>query len=307
MTFWTYRFPFRLDEGQYLVEMPIGLTTLETRLMRDGRQLASDFSDIMQPGGIRRHRMCCTLADGRRLEVEAGFVDWRRAAISVRVDGVLVHESHPGREIRVPGLVEGGSKALASAEAEFAREREEQAAQWARNKHSFYVDLAIGALFFVLVQLTDDLPLSALVTAGAGLLVALAQRFVKVDLLGGLAMFGIVMLLVSAGFSWVFDSDWAVKMKSTILGVLVATLTLLDAIFRQGRYFGARLLRYMPQPMDAGRLAGGLGVLGLAMAGINWVFAEFASLDAWLYYTSFGDVALSLLLMFAVMRFARTG
>jgi intracellular septation protein A len=159
----------------------------------------------------------------------------------------------------------------------------------------------------VLVKATDDLPLSALVTAGAGLAVVVVQRFVKVDLLGGLALFGIVMLLVSAGFSWFFDDDWAVKMKSTILGLLVATITLSDAIFRKGRYFGARLLRYMPQPMDAQRLAGGLGVLGLVMAGVNWLFAEFTSQDTWLYYTSFGDFFLTVALMFAVMRYARTG
>ncbi|MBM4198892.1 MAG: hypothetical protein FJ198_04285, partial [Gammaproteobacteria bacterium] len=100
------------------------------------------------------------------------------------------------------------------------------AEQFARNKYSIGVDLAIGALFFILVKLTDDLTLSALVTAGAGLAAVVAQRFVKVDLLGGLAIFGIVMLLISAGFSWFFQDDWAVKMKSTILGVLVATITL---------------------------------------------------------------------------------
>ncbi|MBM4212827.1 MAG: hypothetical protein FJ179_03815 [Gammaproteobacteria bacterium] len=155
-------------------------------------------------------------------------------------------------------------------------------------------------------QLTDDLPFSALATAGAGLAVVVAQRFVKVDLLGGLAIFGIVILLISAGFSWVFQDDWAVKMKSTILGVLVATITLGDAVFNKGRYFGVRLLRYMMQPMDPQRLALGLGVLGLVMAGVNWVFAEYTSQDTWLYYTSFGDFLLTVVLMLGVMRYART-
>ncbi|NDE02825.1 MAG: hypothetical protein EBZ91_14065, partial [Gammaproteobacteria bacterium] len=71
-------------------------------------------------------------------------------------------------------------------------------AQWNRNKYSLAVDLSLGALFFILAKVTDDLSLSALVTAGAGLAVVFVQRFVKVDLLGGLAMFGVVMLLVSA-------------------------------------------------------------------------------------------------------------
>lgn len=305
MKLWTYRFPFRLGADDYVVEMPVGFKTIETRLMHGAEELARDFTDVMQPGGTRNHQLRCTLADGRQFEVEAGYIDWRRAAIAVRVDGLLVHESHPGKQIRFPGHAGRDPEASARQQQDFAEQQARQAAQWARNKYSIYVDLAIGALFFVLVKLTDDLPLSALVTAGAGLAVVVAQRFVKVDLLGGLALFGIVMLLISAGFSWFFDDDWAVKMKSTILGVLVATVTLSDAIFRKGRYFGARLLRYMPQPMDAQRLAGGLGVLGLVMAGVNWLFAEFTSQDTWLYYTSFGDFALSVMLMFAVMRYAR--
>lgn len=306
MRSWTYRFDFRVGNDGYQVEAPVGLKTIETRLLRDGVQLAGDTTDVMQPGGTRNHQLRCTLADGRQLEVEAGYIDWRRMGIAVRVDGVLVHESHPGKAIRFPGLAGRDPEAFARRQAQFEAQQAEQSAAWARNKYSIFVDLALGALFFALVKFTDDLPFSAVVTAGAGLGVVVVQRFVKVDLLGGLALFGIVMLLISAGFSWFFDDDWAVKMKSTILGVLVATVTLADAIFRQGRYFGARLLRYMMQPMDPQRLAGGLGVLGLVMAAVNWVFAEFTSQDTWLYYTSFGDFLLSVVLMLGVMRYARS-
>jgi intracellular septation protein A len=41
------------------------------------------------------------------------------------------------------------------------------------------------------------------------------------------------------------------------------------------------------------------------MAAVNWVFAEFTSKDTWLYYTSFGDFLLSVVLMFAVLHYAR--
>jgi intracellular septation protein A len=178
-------------------------------------------------------------------------------------------------------------------------------AQWQRNKYSLFVDIGIGLLFFVLAKATDDLTFAALVTAGVGVGVVVVQRFVTVDLLGGLAMFGVAMLLISAAFSWFFDDDWAVKMKSTFLGVFVATLMLCDAWLNSGRYFGGRLLRYMPQPLDARRLATGLGVLGLVMAIVNWAFAEFTTKDTWLYYTTFGDFALTMVLVFAVMRYAQ--
>lgn len=181
----------------------------------------------------------------------------------------------------------------------------EQAAQWSRNKYSFYVDIGLGAMFFILAKLTDDLPFAAITTAIAGLAVAIVQRFVKVDLLGGLAMFGVVMLLVSAAFSYAFDDDWAVKMKSTILGAMVATLMFADASFNRGRYFGGRLGRYMPMPIVPQRLALGMAVLGVVMAAVNWLVATYLSTDLWLYYTSFGDFVLTVALVFSVMRYAQ--
>jgi len=40
------------------------------------------------------------------------------------------------------------------------------------------------------------------------------------------------------------------------------------------------------------------------MAVVNWGVAQFFSKDTWLFYTSFGDVALSVILAMAVIRFA---
>lgn len=185
-----------------------------------------------------------------------------------------------------------------------AEQQRRAAEQWGRNKYSFYVDLSIAALFFVLVKVTDDLPFSALVTAGAGLLVVVVQRFVKVDLLGGLAMFGVLMLLVSAGFSYAFDSDWAVKMKGTLLGGIVAALMYGDAFFNQGRYFGGRLARFMPAPIVPRRMAFGMATLGVVMAVVNYAVASWFSTDVWLYYTSFGDFVVTIALVFAVIKYA---
>jgi intracellular septation protein A len=193
-----------------------------------------------------------------------------------------------------------------SLEADERREDEEARAraQWNRNKYSLAVDLSLGALFFILAKVTDDLSFSALITAGAGLAVVIVQRFVKVDLLGGLAMFGVFMLLVSAAFSYAFDDDWAVKMKSTILGGFIALLMFADALFNKGNYFGGRLLRYMPAPIDTRRFSFGMGVLGVTMATVNYLVATYLSKDMWLYYTSFGDFVLSMVMVFAVLKYA---
>ena len=179
-----------------------------------------------------------------------------------------------------------------------------QAAQWQRNKPSLYADLGLALLFFVCAKFTN-LTTAALIGAGAGLALVVVQRFVKVDLLGGLAMFGVVMLLISAGFSWWFQDEEIVKMKGTYLGLLTATLFLGDGLLRRGAYFGRRLARYVMEPVDEQRLAVGLGLLGATMALLNWGAAKVFSTDVWLAYTTFGDIVLSMVLFFAVLRFAR--
>ena len=177
-------------------------------------------------------------------------------------------------------------------------------AQWQRNKWTIAVDLGMALLFFVVGKMTESLVTPALVCAGAGFALIIVQRFVKVDLLGGLALFGVAVLCVSAAFAWFFQDDWAIKMRSTIVGGAVAAVMFGDAIFNRGNYFGGRLARFMPNPIDTRRMAAGLATLGVVMAVVNWGVAEFFSKDTWLFYTSFGDVALSVLLAMAVIRFA---
>ncbi|MFN4116370.1 MAG: septation protein IspZ [Inhella sp.] len=178
------------------------------------------------------------------------------------------------------------------------------AAQWQRSKSSIVADLALGLLFIVVAKLTD-LTTATLVGAGAGLGLVVVQRFVKVDLLGGLALFGVFMLLVSAVFSLVFQDDNLVKLKGTILGLFTAALFLGDGLLNRGRYFGRRLARYVMQPVHEQRLAIGLSVLGAVMAGLNWVVAKAFSTHVWLTYNSVGDILLSMLLFLLVLRYAR--
>jgi intracellular septation protein A len=216
-----------------------------------------------------------------------------------------VHESHPGRDIlyltRVRKASLGGKT-----EQQLQEQRERDAAQWALNRPSLIIDIALGLLFFAVSKVTGNLTTAALVGAVAGLTVVLAQRFVKLDLLGGLAMFGVFTLLLSAGFSLWFQDERMVQLKGSILGVLVAGLIFGDGLFNRGRYFGARLSRYLiGMTVDARRLSLGIAVLGLIMAGLNLIAMHWLSKDAWLTYTTFVDAPLAMVLGLLVFRFAK--
>lgn len=179
------------------------------------------------------------------------------------------------------------------------------AERWRRNKPSVLVDIVLGILFFAVAKFTGSLTVAALIGAGAGVALVVLQRFVKVDLLGGFALFGIGVLLLSAAFAWFFDDDWAIKMRSSVVGVLVALVMLGDGLLNGGRYFGGRIQRYLPTPLHPRRFAVGMGVLGLVMAAVNYAVARWTAGDLWLWYTTFGDTVLSVLLVFGVLQFAQ--
>ena len=306
MNIWTYRRPFSAQGENFIVLIEAGFTGWRSRLMIGHQELVRDETILLGAAfDCRNHRLCHTLPDGSQLEVEIGYLNWFNTGIRVSINGILVHESHPGREILFLTRVRKASLGNKS-EQEVQEQRQRDAAQWALNRPSLIVDIALGLLFFAVSKVTGNLTTAALVGAVAGLTVVLVQRFVKVDLLGGLAMFGVFTLLLSAGFSLWFQDERMVQLKGSILGVLVSSLILGDALFNRGRYFGARLARYLiGMTVDARRLSLGIAMLGLIMAGLNLLATQWLSKDAWLIYTTFVDAPLAMVLGLLVFRFAR--
>jgi len=316
LTWWKYR--RRFTAGRHRIEVVTRARTdaLASELSIDDVPFAWDETPSFGPEAVRNHRLSATLPDGRPLEVEAGYVSLWTIGIAAWLDGEPIHESHPGRTIAYPekyrGAVAGVEartvgeayrKGLA-AQAEGMKAQGYDLGQLARNKVPIAVDLALGLLFFVVAKLTD-LSTAALVGAAAGIALVVLQRFVKVDLLGGLALFGIVMLLISAGLAVAFQDDTMVKMRSTIVGAISAALFLGDGLLG-GNRLGRGLTRYLPySDIDPARLSLGMGVLGLVMAALNYLVAELASTDVWLFYTTFVDFFLLMLLILLVFSFAR--
>ncbi|MEO9969573.1 MAG: septation protein IspZ [Hyphomonadaceae bacterium] len=158
------------------------------------------------------------------------------------------------------------------------------------------MDIGLGFIFFLVAKWTD-LTTAALWGAAAGLGLVVVQQFVKkVDLLGGLALFGIVMMLISAGYALVFQDEYLIQMRTTVMGMLGAGLYLVDGMFG-GKYLGERTARYMFMPdIVPKRLSLAFGGISIIMALLNWGVVKLVSKDVWLYYTTFGDFIIVVIL-----------
>lgn len=294
---YTYRRPFRIAGHSCEVLVRSGLSGNRSELLIDGGAAARDQTPGMGVEGIRNHQLEANLPDGRRLAVEAGYVNWINIGIAARLDGELVYESHPGRRIAMP---ERAARMM---------ERSSMPANydpgvWRRNRIPLSIDVGLGLLFFVVAKMTD-LTTAALVGAAMGLILLVAQRLTKIDLLGGLAMFGIALLLISALLAFLFQSDEAVKYRTTVMGLIAAAIFLTDGV-TGGRRLGARMKRYLPYTdIDPARLMIGMGVLGMVMAAANQAVAMLGSTDFWLFYSTFADFGLTMVLILLVFRYAR--
>jgi intracellular septation protein A len=293
-----YRRPFVIDGLNCEVVTTSRMTGMDSELRVAGTVVATDRTPPSGPDAVRNHQLRTTLSDGTELDVEAGYVNWLTTGVAVRRGGVLVYESHPGRKIAWP------EKAARMVTRPGTGDGAVDPTAWKRNRVPIAVDIALGLLFFLVAKATD-LSTAAIVGAAAGLALVVIQRFVKVDLIGGLALFGVAMLLISAGLAILFQDDLAVKMRSTIVGSISALLFLTDGLFG-GKWLGKGLARYLPYTdIHVGRLAIGMGILGLIMAALNTAVAFLASTDTWLFYTTFLDMPLVFLMIFAVFHYAR--
>lgn len=299
-TLWTYRRAFDAGGHSAAVVVRSTLQGNSSELLVDGRPVAIDATPAAGPDSVRNHRLDATLPDGRALSVEAGYINWLTIGIAARIDGRLIHESHPGRAIALPDRAQ--KMMLKAGDSAMPADYDPHA--FGRNKVPLAIDITLGLLFFVVAKLTD-LTTAALIGAGAGLALVVAQRFTRTDLLGGLALFGIVMLLVSAGLAIAFQDDDAIKLRSTVVGLIGAAVFITDGL-AGGKWVGRGLSRYLPyKDIDTRRLALGMGGVGLVMAGLNVVVVRIASTDVWLFYTTFVDIVLSFAMVIFVMQWAR--
>lgn len=277
---WTYRHRFEVEGADILVELVAGLEAMEATLFMNGEP-ADRASATYTPW--TNARLAALLPSGRRLEVEAGYNSWWTTGAVARIDGGIVHETHPGRPLALPGSLTAFLDFAERAGSEAERERQRA------NRPAILTDIALGVLFYLVAKLAD-LRTAAIAIGLAGIALAILQRFIRVDLMGGLAPLGIFMSLAGAGLAIAFDDDRMIQLRSTILGLIFATLFLADWLMG-GRHLGARLNRYFHfARLPDARLSLGIGMAGAFMALLNLAVMEWGTKDQWLFYSSFLDL-----------------
>ena len=296
-TWWKYpKRRFAVDGLEFSVGCWAQTDGLHSSLSMLDVEQAHDRTPLMGPNAVRNHRLAATLPDGRALEVELGYIGNWATGIVARVDGAVVHESHPGVTPVYPEKYRADIVAQSNplGSGIFAN----------NNRLPFAIDVITGLLFYIVAKMTD-LQTAAMVGIVVGFALVAFQYFTKIDVTGGLALFGIVMLCISAGLAWYLaDEEW-VKLRGTITGIIAASFFIIDGL-RGGHYVGRGLTRYMPySDIDPGRMAFSMGLVGLVMAALNYVVAKIASTDVWLFYKTFVDFFIVAALAMVAVRFAR--
>ena len=313
MSFTWWRYPtrrFSVDGLSIAVASHARSDGLFSVLTLNGVEQARDQTPFVGPESVRNHRLRTTLPDGRQLEVDFGYIGvWTTGAV-VRLDNVVIYESHAGQVPSYPEKYRENAvkqktirESMAAARGE-GPDPMESGVLAPHNRLPFAVDVVTGLLFYAIAKLTD-LQTAALVGIAVGFGLVAFQRITKIDVTGGLALFGIVMLCISAGLALLLaDSEW-IKLRGTMTGLIAASFFLLDGA-RGGRYIGKGLTRFMPYAdLNTGRLAIGMGSLGLVMAALNYAAAKLLTTDNWLLYTTFVDIFIVMGLAYFVVRFAR--
>tara|TARA_Y100000992_G_scaffold271584_1_gene212619 strand:- start:1664 stop:2566 length:903 start_codon:yes stop_codon:yes gene_type:complete len=298
MQLWNFVRPFNFRGRECAVKVTVTFSKVTSCLYEDDKLVDEQSMNYMDGSTTFVHPLK-TVA-GSEAHVESGYFNLWNTAIAVIEDGYLIYESHPGENVRY------GEELFNKMYGSTSDLKNTQRDKWEKNKYSIYADLVLGALFFIVSKITGDLVIAAMVGVAGGLGLIILQRFVKVDLLGGFAVFGTIVLLLSGIFSLVLQDEYWVQMKGTVLGLLTASVFFLDGVLRQGAYFGARFERYMPGgALHHNRLAIGMSFTGVFGALGNYLVAENFSEDFWLTYTTFLDLPVFIMLFFLVLRWSR--
>lgn len=295
----TYRWAFEAAGRHWRVHVEVGMQNARTRVF-EGETLVAERTILTADPALYEPQDLDLETPNGPLRITTGYLDWIMLGCVARLGEAEVFRSSKRSFARFPLLQKMLREAAASPE--------ERAAMAQRNKErlpSIIVDVAMAVVFFLIAR-EYGLPAAAVSGAGIALVLLVVQRFVKVDLLGGFAVFGVVLSLLSAGAALAFQSDLAVKLRGTVIGLIGAIAFLIDGALG-GRYLGKRLVGYIETLLRVpqARAAMAMGAAGVAIAGVDLAAAFLLSQDQWLVYNAALDGLIAAPIVFAALWLAR--
>lgn len=170
---------------------------------------------------------------------------------------------------------------------------------------SIIVDLSMGVIFFFVAR-NFGLVTAAFTGAAVTLALFFVQRFVRVDLLGGFAVFGVIMAVISATLALIFQDDTFVKLRGSLMGLIMASFATIDGL-RGGSYLGKRMALYMGGlgKINPQRAAFALAGAGIALIVIELPLVFLLTTDQWIWYNSFLDSLVAIPIIIGAMMWAR--
>lgn len=287
---WTYRWRVALPEGTYVVRLESGLTTNVFAVAVDGADLVSEALNFYQEE-FRLQELRLPV-DGGELIFQTAPRNWYSYGLRVSRDGETVFESHPE-----PFAMLSTLKAIATFGSSDAGKVQRE-----RGREFLPAIAADISLAFILYIAAGYMSLrdTALLGVGIGLSLHVVQWALdrlaarKINLTGGLSTFAIAMLALSAATAWLLQSDLAIQLKPTVLGLVGAAILIVDG-WLGGPYLGRRMARYITfMDIDPQRMSLASGLVAVVMALLNGVVALGMSRDAWLLYKYWVSPALGI-------------
>jgi intracellular septation protein A len=238
------------------------------------------------------------------LDIEFGAVSLSKYAIIIRRNDDILWRSSK-KDFRTAGKFEAAIAKLDMDE-EMTPEKQAMLERQKKLRPSIIIDISFGVLFFFVAR-EFGLVTAALTGAAATLVLFAVQPFTKHDLLGGFAVFGVVMSLISAGIAWGFQDDLAVKLRGTFMACIAAAFALYDGFVLKGGYLGERMAMYMEGlgQINPRRASFALAGATLLLMMIDTPLAFILTTDQWIWYNAFFDNLIAIPIIIGAMLMAR--
>jgi intracellular septation protein A len=278
---WTYRWSVTLDGQRYDIRLECRWRCNSFAVTSGGECLAREVLDFYAEP-FRLQELAVKTASGGLLTFRTAPRNLLSYGLEVARDGAVVHQSHPHP---LAGLAAVQKISTFGSSAEGRR----QAEQGKEIYPAIAADIAVGLLLYLAVGYMSLREVAVLGAAAVLLLMLVdwtAERLFlrKLHLTGGFSGLGVIMLLASAAFAWLVDSELAIMLKSSLLGLLGALLLASDAMLG-GKYIGRRMSQYITFiDVDPRRFAWGSAMAAATQSLLSGVIAIWLSRDAWLFY-----------------------